>query len=169
MKIEGDHRRGPQTARLLLRAFEASDAESFFRLNSDPDVMRYPVEPPCESIAAARAGIEAYPDWDQFGFGRWGAICRASKAVIGFAGARVIEETIREKLPEGFQRAEYLLEHGMIDMVVHRQEIRETLIQVLGLLVIPRLEAGSVPSVLGAGLSSEHLADVQNTKSSAAK
>ena len=90
-------------------------------------------------------------------------------AVIGFAGARVIEETIREKLPEGFQRAEYLLEHGMIDMVVHRQEIRETLIQVLGLLVIPRLEAGSVPSVLGAGLSSEHLADVQNTKSSAAK
>ena len=39
-------------------------------------------------------------------------------AVIGFAGARVIEETIREKLPEGFQRAEYLLEHGMIDQVV---------------------------------------------------
>ena len=41
-------------------------------------------------------------------------------AVIGFAGARVIEQTIREKLPEGFQRAEYLLEHGMVDMVVHR-------------------------------------------------
>ena len=48
-------------------------------------------------------------------------------AVIGFAGARVIEETIREKLPEGFQRAEYLLEHGMVDMVVPRRELRDTL------------------------------------------
>ena len=41
-------------------------------------------------------------------------------ALIGFAGPRVIEQTIREKLPDGFQRAEYLLEHGMVDMVVHR-------------------------------------------------
>ena len=48
-------------------------------------------------------------------------------ALIGFAGQRVIEQTIREKLPEGFQRAEYLLEHGMLDMVVHRRELRETL------------------------------------------
>ncbi len=55
-------------------------------------------------------------------------------AVIGFAGARVIEETIRETLPEGFQRAEYLLEHGMVDMVVQRGELRETLIRVLSLL-----------------------------------
>ncbi|MGE5503420.1 MAG: acetyl-CoA carboxylase, carboxyltransferase subunit beta [Actinomycetota bacterium] len=55
-------------------------------------------------------------------------------AVIGFAGARVIETTIREKLPEGFQRAEYLLDHGMIDMVVHRRELRATLIRVLSLL-----------------------------------
>ncbi|WP_374443685.1 acetyl-CoA carboxylase, carboxyltransferase subunit beta [Stella sp.] len=55
-------------------------------------------------------------------------------AVIGFAGARVIEETIREKLPEGFQRAEYLLEHGMVDMVVPRRELRQTLIRVLDLL-----------------------------------
>ena len=44
-------------------------------------------------------------------------------AVIGFAGARVIEETIREKLPEGFQRAEYLLDHGMIDRIVHRKDL----------------------------------------------
>ncbi len=58
-------------------------------------------------------------------------------AVIGFAGARVIEQTIREKLPEGFQRAEYLLDHGMVDMVVHRHELRETLIRVLGLLRNP--------------------------------
>ncbi|MGQ9369936.1 acetyl-CoA carboxylase, carboxyltransferase subunit beta [Azospirillum sp. A39] len=55
-------------------------------------------------------------------------------AQIGFAGARVIESTIRETLPEGFQRAEYLLEHGMVDMVVHRKELRPTLIRVLDLL-----------------------------------
>ena len=48
-------------------------------------------------------------------------------ALIGFAGQRVIEQTIREKLPEGFQRAEYLLEHGIIDMVVHRGELKEKL------------------------------------------
>jgi acetyl-CoA carboxylase carboxyl transferase subunit beta len=48
-------------------------------------------------------------------------------AMIGFAGARVIEETMRQKLPEGFQTAEYLLDHGMIDMVVHRHKMRETL------------------------------------------
>ena len=52
----------------------------------------------------------------------------------GFAGARVIEQTIRETLPEGFQRAEYLLDHGMVDMVVHRHELRDTLIRVLSLL-----------------------------------
>jgi len=55
-------------------------------------------------------------------------------AVIGFAGARVIEETIREKLPEGFQRAEYLLEHGMIDMVVPRAALRDTLARLIRLL-----------------------------------
>lgn len=56
-------------------------------------------------------------------------------AMIGFAGQRVIENTIREKLPEGFQTAEYLLEHGMIDMVVPRKELRETLAQVMGYLM----------------------------------
>jgi acetyl-CoA carboxylase carboxyl transferase subunit beta len=55
-------------------------------------------------------------------------------AMIGFAGARVIEETIREKLPEGFQRAEYVLEHGMVDMVVPRAELRATLGRILELL-----------------------------------
>ncbi len=55
-------------------------------------------------------------------------------AVIGFAGARVIESTIREKLPEGFQKAEYLLEHGMIDMVVPRRDLRATMIRILSLL-----------------------------------
>lgn len=64
-------------------------------------------------------------------------------AIIGFAGARVIEETIRQKLPEGFQKAEYLLEHGMIDMVVHRHKLRETFIQLLQMLS-PQKRAASV-------------------------
>lgn len=55
-------------------------------------------------------------------------------AIIGFAGQRVIKDVIREDLPEGFQRSEYLLEHGMIDMVVERSDLRDTLIRVLGLL-----------------------------------
>jgi acetyl-CoA carboxylase carboxyl transferase subunit beta len=55
-------------------------------------------------------------------------------ALIGFAGPRVIEQTIRQKLPEGFQRSEYLREHGMVDMVVDRRELRETLGRILGLL-----------------------------------
>jgi acetyl-CoA carboxylase carboxyl transferase subunit beta len=59
-------------------------------------------------------------------------------AIIGFAGARVIEETIREKLPEGFQRSEYLLEHGMIDQVVPRAELQATLGRILGLLRKPQ-------------------------------
>ncbi|MDC4223963.1 MAG: acetyl-CoA carboxylase, carboxyltransferase subunit beta [Candidatus Manganitrophus sp.] len=53
------------------------------------------------------------------------------KSLIGFAGPRVIEKTIKQQLPEGFQRAEFLLEHGMIDMIVERKHLRETLIRVL--------------------------------------
>jgi len=56
-------------------------------------------------------------------------------ALIGFAGPRVIEQTIRQKLPEGFQRAEFLLEHGMLDMVVPRQELRDTLARCLSHLL----------------------------------
>jgi acetyl-CoA carboxylase carboxyl transferase subunit beta len=67
-------------------------------------------------------------------------------AMIGFAGARVIEQTVREKLPEGFQRAEYLLEHGILDMVVRRGEMRATLARLLGLLRTPeRAEAAPLP------------------------
>ncbi len=58
-------------------------------------------------------------------------------ALIGFAGARVIEQTVREKLPEGFQRAEYLLEHGILDMVVKRGEMRAALARIIGLLRVP--------------------------------
>lgn len=56
------------------------------------------------------------------------------KALIGFAGPRVIEQTIRQKLPEGFQRAEYLLEHGMIDLITPRLEMREKLASILKIL-----------------------------------
>jgi acetyl-CoA carboxylase carboxyl transferase subunit beta len=56
-------------------------------------------------------------------------------ALIGFAGPRVIEQTIRQKLPEGFQRAEFLLEHGMLDLVVPRQELKETLARCLSHLL----------------------------------
>jgi acetyl-CoA carboxylase carboxyl transferase subunit beta len=56
-------------------------------------------------------------------------------ALIGFAGPRVIEQTIREKLPDGFQRSEYLKDHGMVDMVVHRHELRVTLSRVLHMLM----------------------------------
>jgi acetyl-CoA carboxylase carboxyl transferase subunit beta len=55
-------------------------------------------------------------------------------ALICFAGPRVIEQTIREKLPEGFQRAEYLLDHGMLDRVVHRKNIREELVSIIRML-----------------------------------
>lgn len=62
-------------------------------------------------------------------------------ALICFAGPRVIEQTIREKLPEGFQRAEYLLEHGMLDRVTHRRHLREELVTII------RLMTGQPPAV----------------------
>ncbi|MBN9560337.1 MAG: acetyl-CoA carboxylase carboxyltransferase subunit beta [Alphaproteobacteria bacterium] len=62
-------------------------------------------------------------------------------ALIGFAGARVIEQTVREKLPEGFQRAEYLHEHGILDMVVKRTELRDMLARVIDLLRVKDREA----------------------------
>jgi acetyl-CoA carboxylase carboxyl transferase subunit beta len=56
-------------------------------------------------------------------------------ALIGFAGQRVIEQTIREKLPDGFQRAEYLEAHGMVDMVVHRHQMRDTIARIVRMLM----------------------------------
>ena len=57
------------------------------------------------------------------------------KALIGFAGPRVIQQTVRETLPEGFQRSEFLLEHGAIDMIVDRRDMRERLATVLRMLL----------------------------------
>jgi acetyl-CoA carboxylase carboxyl transferase subunit beta len=68
-------------------------------------------------------------------------------ALIGFAGARVIEQTIREKLPDGFQRAEYLKDHGMIDMVVHRHDLRPTLARLCRILTkSPAVETAPKPA-----------------------
>jgi len=80
-------------------------------------------------------------------------------ALIGFAGARVIEETIREQLPEGFQRAEYLYEHGMIDMVVARPKLRETLIRIIDLLRNPMKGGALVPYAEPADSGDGHRAE----------
>jgi acetyl-CoA carboxylase carboxyl transferase subunit beta len=77
------------------------------------------------------------------------------EAIIGFAGARVIEETIREKLPDGFQRSEYLLEHGMVDIVVRRAELRATLSRLIALLRQPKPPAEIVPLAPGKGDAGE--------------
>ncbi|HEX5454480.1 MAG TPA: acetyl-CoA carboxylase, carboxyltransferase subunit beta [Stellaceae bacterium] len=66
-------------------------------------------------------------------------------AIIGFAGARVIEQTVREKLPERFQRAEYLYEHGMVDQVVPRGQLAATLGRIIGLLRQPYRSAAALP------------------------
>ena len=74
-------------------------------------------------------------------------------ALIGFAGPRVIEQTIREKLPEGFQKAEYLKEHGMVDMVVHRRDLRATLARLCRLLTsteVPGEATAALPASAGA-------------------
>jgi acetyl-CoA carboxylase carboxyl transferase subunit beta len=69
-------------------------------------------------------------------------------ALIGFAGPRVIEQTIREKLPDGFQKSEYLRDHGMVDMVVHRHELRATIAKLCRLLT--KAPAAEQPRVLSA-------------------
>ncbi len=70
-------------------------------------------------------------------------------ALIGFAGPRVIEQTIREKLPDGFQRAEYLMQHGMVDMVVSRLEMKKTIANLLKLLLkLPENARTAEPEIL---------------------
>lgn len=74
-----------------------------------------------------------------------------SGAQIGFAGARVIEETMRQTLPDGFQRAEFLHSHGMVDLVVHRAELKPMLVRILGLLRRPRIDLPSLSGPKGNG------------------
>ncbi len=74
------------------------------------------------------------------------------KALIGFAGPRVIEQTIRQKLPEGFQRSEFLLEHGMIDMVVDRRELKATIARALIFMGARRSADAPTQAAAGSGI-----------------
>jgi acetyl-CoA carboxylase carboxyl transferase subunit beta len=76
------------------------------------------------------------------------------KALIGFAGPRVIEQTIRQKLPDGFQRSEFLLDHGMLDMIVDRREMKDVIVRFLRFALAARetpapAESVSVPETIG--------------------
>ncbi len=73
------------------------------------------------------------------------------KALIGFAGPRVIEQTIRQKLPAGFQRSEFLLERGMLDLVVDRREMKATVARLLRFMGATPAAAGAVPAPPMAG------------------
>jgi acetyl-CoA carboxylase carboxyl transferase subunit beta len=93
------------------------------------------------------------------------------KALIGFAGPRVIEQTIREKLPEGFQRSEFLLEHGMLDFVVERREMREVLIRCLKFLynsdllsAAPAAPSTTAPAAASGSGESESVASGQSAR-----
>jgi acetyl-CoA carboxylase carboxyl transferase subunit beta len=95
-------------------------------------------------------------------------------ALICFAGPRVIQQTIREQLPEGFQRAEYLLAHGMIDMIVHRHKLRETLARLVRLLAPPvgiaksKLNGVHAPGANGATLNNAANGATLNTAANGA-
>ena len=65
------------------------------------------------------------------------------KALIGFAGPRVIEQTIRQKLPRDFQKSEFLLEHGMVDAIVDRRELRDYIIKLLNFMLNPEISSSS--------------------------
>lgn len=90
------------------------------------------------------------------------------KALIGFAGPRVIEQTIKQKLPKDFQRAEFLLEHGMLDAVVDRREMREFIIKALKFMVNPAVQFQPLKPHLsnknGDGTMPELQTEVQNSK-----
>jgi acetyl-CoA carboxylase carboxyl transferase subunit beta len=78
------------------------------------------------------------------------------RALIGFAGPRVIEQTIRQKLPEGFQRSEFLLEHGFVDLVVDRRELKAAVVRALAfMLPAPASEAAPIKTPAAAATPSE--------------
>lgn len=83
---------GPETNRLEHRAFTVDDAEVFFALNSNEEVMRFTGEPMLESLSAAKQAIEIYPDFDEVGYGRWACVLKESQAVIGFCGLKYLPD-----------------------------------------------------------------------------
>lgn len=82
-----------QTARMLLREFRAADAEPLFRLNSDPDVMRYTGESPFDDAQAARQFIDTYSHYNDHGFGRWAVEDLANGDFMGFCGLRCQDQS----------------------------------------------------------------------------
>lgn len=92
MKTTNTYYIGPETERLLHRAFTVADAEAAFELNSDPDVLRYTGDNPLCSVEDARRFIADYPDFREFGFGRWACIHKPTKAIIGFCGLKYLPE-----------------------------------------------------------------------------
>ncbi len=86
------YRTGPETERIEHRAFTVDDAEAFFALNSNPEVMRFTGESLLPSLDAAKEAIANYPDFDQHGFGRWACILKESQAIIGFCGLKYLAD-----------------------------------------------------------------------------
>lgn len=86
------YRTGPETARLQHRAFTVDDAEAFFVLNSNHDVMRFTGEPLLTSLAAAKEAIANYPDFDTVGYGRWACVLNKTQAIIGFCGLKYLPD-----------------------------------------------------------------------------
>ena len=87
----GEHRVGPETKRLALRALTVEDAPAFFALNSHPEVMRFTHEPQLKSLEEARDALARYPDFDTVGYGRWGCVLKEEQRVIGFCGLKYLD------------------------------------------------------------------------------
>ena len=77
---------------MKLRSLSGDDAEAFYRLNSDPEVMRFTGEPPMRSIQEAREAIANYPDFDSIGYGRWGCVMKGENSIFGFCGLKYLDE-----------------------------------------------------------------------------
>lgn len=86
------HHIGPETDRLKHRSLSVDDAEAFYQLNCDPEVMRFTGELPLQSIGEAREAIENYPDFDSIGYGRWGCIMKGEESICGFCGLKYLED-----------------------------------------------------------------------------
>ena len=82
-----------ETPRLLLREFEITDAESFFQLNNDPDVVRYTGDVAFKNLYEAKALIENYVPYKRDGYGRWTVVLKETNEILGWCGLRFIEDT----------------------------------------------------------------------------
>ncbi len=87
-----DHTTGPTTPRLLHRAFTVDDAEAFFAINGNRDVMRLTGEPVLESVESARTAIAGYPDFRTIGYGRWACVLKDTGRIIGFCGLKYLPD-----------------------------------------------------------------------------